>query len=99
MTRFSRLRCGRIERAKRAAAAALVAAALSPFGSAARAADIAPPEAIAKAGRIVFCSDMTGPPLEFLDESTKPVGSDIDIGRDIAKRFGSRRATHHRPYV
>lgn len=46
----------------------------------------APPE-IGKAGKVVYCSDMTGPPLEFLDENTKPVGSDIEIGEEIAKRF------------
>jgi len=46
------------------------------------------PKRIADAGKIVYCSDMTGPPLEFLDENTKPVGSDIDIGNEIAKRFG-----------
>lgn len=46
------------------------------------------PKRIADTGAIVYCSDMTGPPLEFLDENTKPVGSDIDIGNEIAKRFG-----------
>src|SRR5690348_5491188 len=46
------------------------------------------PKRIADTGAIVYCSDMTGPLLEFLDENTKPVGSDIDIGNEIAKRFG-----------
>ncbi len=72
MIRFSPRGCGRIEMTTRIAAVALAAVAFSLLGSSARAADIAPPEAIGKAGRIVFCSDMTGPPLEFLDESTKP---------------------------
>jgi polar amino acid transport system substrate-binding protein len=55
---------------------------------AAAAATALAPKRIAEAGKIVYCSDMTGPPLEFLDESTKPVGSDIDIGTEVAKRFG-----------
>ncbi|HEV2549361.1 MAG TPA: ABC transporter substrate-binding protein [Stellaceae bacterium] len=56
-------------------------------GSAAAASAMAP-KRIADSGAIVYCSDMTSPPIEFLDESTKPVGSDIDIGNEIAKRFG-----------
>lgn len=57
----------------------------------------APPD-IAKAGKIVYCSDMTGPPLEFLDENTKPVGSDIDIGEEIAKRFGVKAEWNNIPF-
>jgi polar amino acid transport system substrate-binding protein len=41
---------------------------------------------------------MTGPPLEFLDESTKPIGSDIEIGEDIAKRFGVRVEWKNMPF-
>jgi polar amino acid transport system substrate-binding protein len=51
------------------------------------AAAITPPSNIADAGRIVFCSDITYPPEEFY-EGTTPKGSDIDIGKDIAKRMG-----------
>jgi polar amino acid transport system substrate-binding protein len=36
---------------------------------------------------LVFCSDMTYPPEESI-VGGKPVGSDIDIGREIAKRLG-----------
>jgi polar amino acid transport system substrate-binding protein len=39
------------------------------------------------AGTLVFCSDMTYPPEEFLVGST-PTGSDIEIGKEIAKRIG-----------
>ncbi len=98
MIRFSPRGCGRIEMTTRIAAVALAAVAFSLLGSSARAADIAPPEAIGKAGRIVFCSDMTCPPLEFLDESTKPVGSDIDLGREIAKRFGVKDEWNNLPF-
>jgi len=41
---------------------------------------------------------MTGPPLEFLDESTKPIGSDIDLGREIAKRFGVKDEWNNLPF-
>jgi polar amino acid transport system substrate-binding protein len=51
------------------------------------AATVAAPDAIAKAGTLLFCSDITYPPEEFYDGTT-PVGSDIEIGTEIAKRMG-----------
>lgn len=48
---------------------------------------IPPPANIASAGQIAFCSDITYPPEEFY-KGTTPVGSDIDIGTEIAKRMG-----------
>jgi polar amino acid transport system substrate-binding protein len=45
------------------------------------------PAAIADAGRIVYCSDMTYPPLEFMEGPT-PKGADIDFGKEIAARLG-----------
>ncbi|MBV8649835.1 MAG: ABC transporter substrate-binding protein [Alphaproteobacteria bacterium] len=90
-------RHGSRDRATLAAVAAL-AATLLAAGSAIAAGTIAPPPDIAKAGSIVFCSDMTGPPLEFLDESTKPVGSDIDIGNEIAQRFGVKAEWKNLPF-
>ena len=41
----------------------------------------------ARAGALAFCSDITYPPEEFY-VGTKPAGSDIDIGTEIAKRMG-----------
>lgn len=38
-------------------------------------------------GKLVFCSDITYPPEEFY-KGTTPVGSDIDIGTEIARRLG-----------
>jgi polar amino acid transport system substrate-binding protein len=78
-----------------AAAAALLA---SSGDRAFAAAAIAPPASIASAGTITYCSDMTGPPLEYLDENTKPIGSDIDIGNDIAARFGVKPAWKNIPF-
>jgi polar amino acid transport system substrate-binding protein len=48
---------------------------------------IAAPASIKSAGKLVFCSDITYPPEESY-QGTKPVGSDIDIGTDLAKRMG-----------
>jgi polar amino acid transport system substrate-binding protein len=56
------------------------------------------PKRIADSGTIVYCSDMTSPPIEFLDESTKPVGSDIDIGNEIAKRFDVKAEWKNIPF-
>ena len=52
------------------------------------AAAVTPPADVAKAGKITFCSDISGPPLEYYDESNQAVGSDIDIGTEIANRMG-----------
>lgn len=49
----------------------------------------APPK-IAAAGELVICSDVNYPPLEFRGESKQPVGSDIDVATEIARRFGVR---------
>jgi polar amino acid transport system substrate-binding protein len=50
-------------------------------------ASITAPSAIKSAGQLVFCSDITYPPEEFY-QGSKPVGSDIEIGAEIAKRMG-----------
>jgi polar amino acid transport system substrate-binding protein len=70
--------------------ALLLAGSLCDLGLAvsAKAAEVTPPDAIAKAGKIVYCSDISGPPLEYYDENSKPIGSDIDIGTEIARRMG-----------
>jgi polar amino acid transport system substrate-binding protein len=48
---------------------------------------VRPPAAIAKAGRIVYCSDITYPPEEFY-RGSKAVGSDVDIGMAVAHELG-----------
>jgi polar amino acid transport system substrate-binding protein len=50
---------------------------------------IAPPASVARAGKLTICSDMTFPPMEFLEGST-PRGVDVELGDDIAKRLGVR---------
>ena len=50
-------------------------------------AGITAPANISSAGILVFCSDITYPPEEFY-QGTKPVGSDIEIGAEIARRMG-----------
>src|SRR5207237_1176146 len=51
------------------------------------AASIKPPANIARAGKIVFCSDISYPPEEFFKGRTV-MGSDVDIGKDVARRMG-----------
>jgi polar amino acid transport system substrate-binding protein len=48
------------------------------------------PPGVAAAGELLVCSDVNYPPLEFLDDGGRPVGSDIDIATEIAHRFGVR---------
>jgi polar amino acid transport system substrate-binding protein len=55
----------------------------APSGEAA----ISAPSRIRDAGKLVFCSDISYPPEEFY-KGTKPIGSDIEIGQDLARRMG-----------
>lgn len=41
-----------------------------------------------KDGEITFCSDLTAPPLEFLDTDQQPVGAEIELGEAIARSMG-----------
>jgi polar amino acid transport system substrate-binding protein len=78
-----------------AAPAAIMAVALAAAGcggkgsesTKAGAASVTPPSRIAKAGKLVFCSDVSYPPEEFFTGST-PTGSDIDIGKAVAGQMG-----------
>lgn len=54
---------------------------------AAASAAVTPPPAIKSAGQIVFCSDITYPPEESY-QGSKAIGSDIDIGTDVAAQMG-----------
>jgi polar amino acid transport system substrate-binding protein len=70
------------------AATAVAAAAVAAVTAvAAGGATITPPPAIAKAGKIVYCTDATYPPEEYY-KGSKIVGSDIDIGAGVAKLMG-----------
>ena len=65
-----------------ALAAAVAAAAVSVASGA-----VTPPPSIKSAGKIVYCTDATYPPEESY-QGSKIIGSDIDIGTEIAKRMG-----------
>jgi polar amino acid transport system substrate-binding protein len=79
-------------------------AALVAFGMAglltpaATAAEVTPPASIASAGKIVYCSDISGPPLGYFDENNVPIGSDIDLGKEIAKRMGVTAEFSNTPF-
>ena len=65
----------------------MVAAVAAVTSQAQTGASIQPPPGIAKAGKIVFCTDATYPPEEYF-KGSKIVGSDIDFGTAIAKLMG-----------
>jgi polar amino acid transport system substrate-binding protein len=50
-------------------------------------ASIETPSGLIADGKLVYCSDISYPPEEYY-KGGKPVGSDIDIGRDVARRMG-----------
>ena len=68
------------------------------FATGAWAATSMAPKRVADAGTIIYCSDMTSPPIEFLDEKTNPMGSDIDVGNEVAKRFGVKAEWKNIPF-
>lgn len=57
------------------------AAAASPVAS-------VPADQLLFADKLVICSDLPYPPQEFFDDNANPIGSDIEIGQEIAKRLG-----------
>ena len=57
-----------------------------------------PPD-VAKAGKITFCSFIDLPPVEFMDSSSKPVGSDIDLAHGITKRLGVKAEFINMPFA
>jgi len=79
-------------------AAALTFAGIALAGTSALAQDIKAPDSIVKAGKIVYCSDISGPPLGYFDENNNPIGSDVDLGNEIAKRFGVKAEWANTPF-
>jgi polar amino acid transport system substrate-binding protein len=74
-----------------AVAALAFSACSSSGGSAAPAggAAIQPPAAVKTAGKLVWCVDISYPPEEFYaDDGSTAQGSDVDIAKEIGKRFG-----------
>lgn len=45
-------------------------------------------DAVGQKGKLAICVDFPYPPQEFFDEQGNPVGSDVEIGGEIAKRLG-----------
>jgi polar amino acid transport system substrate-binding protein len=84
------------------AATALAAAACGSSGNSsssvshsattANAAEKVPAGAVAQAGTIRYCSDISSPPLEFYKNGTVAAGSDIDLGNAIAQALGLHAA-------
>jgi polar amino acid transport system substrate-binding protein len=48
---------------------------------------IKPPASVAAAGTLVFCSDLTYPPEEFI-ENGQQTGAEVEMGQAIAAEFG-----------
>jgi polar amino acid transport system substrate-binding protein len=40
-------------------------------------------------GKLVICSDIPYPPQEYFDANANPIGSDIEVGQEIARRLGA----------
>jgi polar amino acid transport system substrate-binding protein len=49
---------------------------------------VIPSDQLLFAGKLVICSDMPYPPQEYFDANGNPIGSDIEIGQEIARRLG-----------
>ncbi len=46
------------------------------------------PTLLSQKGKLLICSDLPYPPMEFFDENGNPTGSDIEMGTEIANRLG-----------
>ena len=57
------------------------------------------PASVATAGKITFCSFVDLPPVEFMDPSSKPIGSDIDLANGIASRLGVKAEYNNMPFA
>lgn len=52
-------------------------------------ADIAVPDRIKSAGKIVYCTELSFPPWDMVDPNTQqPAGFDVDIGAAVARAMG-----------
>ena len=59
------------------------------FAAASAEAAVTPPKSIADKGTIVYCSDLSFPPLEYFDPKTnQPAGFEVDLGAAVAKEMG-----------
>lgn len=67
--------------------ALLVAGCSSTASKTSASGKISPP-AIAQAGQLTVCSDISAPPLEYFDSAHNPQGSDIEIGNAIGANLG-----------
>lgn len=47
-----------------------------------------PADQLLFAGKLTICSDMPYAPQEYFDANGNPIGSDIEIGQEIARRLG-----------
>lgn len=65
----------------------------------ASAASVKTPPELKQKGVVTFCSDIASPPLEYYDNNNKPIGSDVDIGNEIAKRMGLKAKWVNVPFA
>jgi polar amino acid transport system substrate-binding protein len=80
--------CGSGSNSTGASAGAGASTSAEAASTAGAAAVSVPAGALLKDGEITFCSDMSAPPLEFLDADQKPVGAEIELGDALAKAMG-----------
>ena len=70
------------------AAASVASTAPTASPSAAPSTIPVPSGQLAFGDKLVICSDIPYPPQEYFDANANPIGSDIEIGQEIAKRLG-----------
>lgn len=70
------------------ASSAASEAASAPASTAPSPVATVPSDQLSFATKLVICSDIPYPPQEFFDQSGTPIGSDIEIGQEIATRLG-----------
>jgi polar amino acid transport system substrate-binding protein len=79
------------------AAMAVASILLSGLAGRVRAADL--PASLLKRGTIRYCSAINLPPMEFMNAAAQPVGVDIDLGDEIARRLGLKPVWINVPFA
>lgn len=54
-----------------------------------------PSDQLVVANKLTICSDLPYPPQEYFDANGDPIGADIEIGGEIAKRLGLKEAVEN----
>lgn len=60
--------------------------------------EVQPPADLAASGKITYCATLDNPPRAYVNESSKEVGFEVDLGNDIASLMGLKATWLQLPF-